>query len=672
MEKEKNTVHETVEEKVAKKSIEESKEAKSDENKVTEAKTSEKKEELSDDEIIDINKEEKKASDNTSNVTSKTSRSASPKTTADFIKKQKKRKRTRKIVILLVTALAVVLIGLLIRNSIRKAKTAFEDFSANNIETATVEKKTLYDTKNATGTLYAIESKTLSTNLGTNVATIEKVTKKVGDHVKEGDDLVEFSTEGIEKTIAEIKEDIDIQKRKDAIDAEDSQRNYVYSYDTAANNLKSEAAKVDSALFDLHEACDAYGDAKRARDEIQADIDNLSDEEFRDKYGYVSKEEKLKNAQSSVDSAYKNQEQKQKAYNAAVESQAQVNSSQNNTLSSADSNYKKDQINSGQAVKQLERNLEKSIDSRDDYVVRATMSGIITEINVTEGNKFTSGNVLTIQDDSTFKAEVLVDEYDIPKVKRAYGEAENDGRYLKVVVKTDATGDTEYKGHVTRIDPTSTSTTSFTSTTSVSSNSVTTTSSIGSTANYKVTIVLDETSEDLMIGMSAKVAIVVDESPENSLCIPYNTVKEDENGRCIVRVMDENGDHNTMEDRFGNASGNDSSKSGKNKSDGKGSKGVNGIIVEVDGDDNGNDKNQKKDSIFDKLKGKDKEPAQQGRRYREVEVEKIFETDYYAAVVPKVDGALKEGDEVMVISDKASGNDIMAMFGGGMDGARRP
>ena len=63
-------------------------------------------------------------------------------------------------------------------------------------------------------------------------------------------------------------------------------------------------------------------------------------------------------------------------------------------------------------------------------------------------------------------------------------------------------------------------------------------------------------------------------------------------------------------------------------------------------------------------KRKNKEEVSFGRRYREVEVDKLFDTDFYVAVVPKNDGSLKEGDEVMIVTEKASGNDIMALFGG--------
>ena len=72
------------------------------------------------------------------------------------------------------------------------------------------------------------------------------------------------------------------------------------------------------------------------------------------------------------------------------------------------------------------------------------------------------------------------------------------------------------------------------------------------------------------------------------------------------------------------------------------------------------DSNGKKGSSFGKS---DEEPVEIGKRYREVEVEKIFDTDYYVAIVPKEEGSLKEGDEIIVVTEKSSGDDFMAMFG---------
>lgn len=692
MEKEQNTTHETVEEKMAKeekktddkvenKSENKSEAVQENSSEVKADNAESRKEDLKDSDIIDIDKEQAKAEASTSNKAKTDSAKAkrglggknAPKSTEDFIAKQKKRKRIRRFITLAIVLLIVLIIVLWVKNAMNKAKEALAGMQANNIQTAFVEKKTLYDSKDATGTLYALDSRTISRALkesGSGGAQIEEINVEVGDHVKAGDILVQFSSENIEESIARAKEDIGTKKKLQAINAEDAQREYVYSYSKTATDMKNSAENVEKALKDLYEACDAYGDAKRKRDEVR----DMSDSEFESKYGMASRSSMLDSLESSVAAAYQAEERAQKAYDDAVAAQADSTlASASNNLSSADSTYKKAQINSGEEVKQLTRQLNDSIESLDDYIVYATIDGVVTEVNVSEGNTFTSGNVLTIQDDSGYKVDVLIDEYDIPKIKKAYEQKKANGQELEVVVKTDATGDNEYKGHVTLIAPTSTSTTAVSATVSVSSNSVTSTASTTSTANYKVSIVIDEIDDAFMIGMSAKVAIVVNQSPDNSLCVPYNCVEETEDGKFIVKVMDEHGDKNTADDMkasFGNKGLSDTQNEDSEET---GSKGVNGIVVENDSDNKDSDnksERDKKDGLLSKLSGKKGkgDEIEMGRRYREVEVEKIFDTDFYAAVVPKVEGSLKEGDEVMVVTEKASGNDIMAMFGPGGPG----
>lgn len=669
MEKEENTVAGTVEEKDKAEAVAtetkatETKATDSDatnnktaDNKTANNKTADNnavndsdKESISDVDIININEEENKQK-KSDNSKKQGMRKAPPKNTNDFIANQKKRKRRRLLIILLIVAAVIGLIVFWISNSVKKAKETLAGLSANTVQTAFVEKKTLYDSKDATGTLYALESRTITRSLQGSEqggAKINAINVEVGDHVSVGDVLVEFSKENVEKSIAEAKEDIGTQKQLDALNAEDEQRKYVYSYESAATSMKDAAQNVDDALKALYEACDAYGDAKRARDEAM-EKENWDDV----KASY----------EAQVANAYQAEQQAQKAYDNAVKAQADGGqgsvSSVANSLSEADSSYKKAQITSGETVKKLERQLNDSIDSLDDYIVYATIDGVVTEVNVSEGNTFVSGNVLTIQDDSGYKADVLVDEYDIPKVKKAYEEKKANGQNLEVVVKTDATGDKEFKGHVTLISPTSTTTTSFSSTSSGSGSSSGGTSSSGA-ANYKVSIELDEIDESFMIGMSAKVAIIVNQSPENSLCVPYNCVKQTDDGKYIVKVLDENGDKNTADDIL---------PAGAVANEGRRSKDEvannNGIVVEKE-----ETSETKIEVTADKGKkgfsfGKSgEEPVEIGKRYREVEVEKIFDTDYYVAIVPKEEGSLKEGDEIIVVTEKSSGDDFMAMFG---------
>lgn len=679
MEKEENTVAGTVEEKDKAEAVAtetKAAEAKATDSDATNNKTADNKtannktadnnavndsdkESISDVDIININEEENKQK-KSDNSKKQGMRKAPPKNTNDFIANQKKRKRRRLLIILLIVAAVIGLIVFWISNSVKKAKETLAGLSANTVQTAFVEKKTLYDSKDATGTLYALESRTITRSLQGSEqggAKINAINVEVGDHVSVGDVLVEFSKENVEKSIAEAQEDIGTQKQLDALNAEDEQRKYVYTYESAATSMKNAAQNVEDALKELYEACDAYGDAKRARDEAKekAESEGRNWDDIKASY------------EAQVANAYQAEQQAQKAYDNAVKAQADgghgsVLSVENslsevaNSLSEADSAYKKAQITAGDTVKKLQRQLNDSIDSLDDYIVYATIDGVVTEVNVSEGNTFVSGNVLTIQDDSGYKADVLVDEYDIPKVKKAYEEKKANGQNLEVVVKTDATGDKEFKGHVTLISPTSTTTTSFSSASSGSGSGGT--SSSGA-ANYKVSIELDEIDESFMIGMSAKVAIVVNQSPENSLCVPYNCVKQTDDGKYIVKVLDENGDKNTADDIL---------PAGAVANEGRRSKDEvannNGIVVEKE-----ETSETKIEVTADKGKkgfsfGKsDEEPVEIGKRYREVEVEKIFDTDYYVAIVPKEEGSLKEGDEIIVVTEKSSGDDFMAMFG---------
>ena len=186
MEKEENTVAGTVEEK-------DKAEAVATETKATD----------SDVDIININEEENKQK-KSDNYNKQGMRKAPHKNTNDFIANQKKRKRRRLLIILLIVAAVIGLIVFWISNSVKKAKEALAGLSANTVQTAFVEKKTLYDSKDATGTLYALESRTITRSLQGSEqggAKINAINVEVGDHVSVGDVLVEFSKENVEKSI---------------------------------------------------------------------------------------------------------------------------------------------------------------------------------------------------------------------------------------------------------------------------------------------------------------------------------------------------------------------------------------------------------------------------------------------------------------------------------------
>lgn len=638
----------------------ESKEVKKAEEKVDEKEENkavdkaeekkEAKEELKDSEIVDINKleEEKNVKTSSLNPNEKGTKaqkknSKVDKGSVEYLLAKKRKKKIRNWIIFGVIVVLIIWAIFSIKKKTEQAKLMFEAMSSSNVETATVESKTLSKSVTATGQLLSADARTITRNLN-GVADIIEVNVAVGDYVQQGDVLVRFSTENVDKSISETKEDISTQRQQDAIDSRDAERNYINSYKGAATNLQKAAKTVDKALENLHEACDAYGDAKR---ELQKAKDEGADEKTLASY------------EARVSTAYEAQKKAQEAYDDAVEAEAQaIDTAQSQSLSSADSQYAKSQLNANSSVKQLQRKLKNYEDSLDDYIVTAPISGVVTAVNVSEGNSFSSGSVLTIQDLSRFEAEVLVDEYDIPSVKSAFVKANDRGEELEVIIKTEATEKNEYKGHVVSIDPTSTSTATYTTSASATSNGSNTAASSSSTPQYKVKIMIDEPDEAFMMGMTAKVSIIVEQSPENSLSIPYNALEENSDGEFIVKVVDN-------ADKFDKKKNDDS------------------IVVEKDNDDNegsGRSKGGMKRNDFassmqgmaDKLKDANSEEEMQKiieeskPKTHDVKVKKIFDTDYYTAVVPIVPGELKEGDVVLIDTDKYSGsNDMMQMMMGG-------
>lgn len=663
-----------------------------------------KKEELKDSEIIDI----KDIDNNKANAkdggkeASKQEEKGSSKLTKKYTKITKKKSRLFWVILAIII---VIILFFFLKN-----KKSSEPIINDNKNTAEVTDNSIYETATATGTLYSGDARSVTTMLN-EASKINNLYVSVGDYVSEGDTLVEFSTEGITKSISEKQADISLQKKQDAVSAKDAERDYFRSYDVAATSLRESADDVSQKLKDLYEACDAYSKAKSKYEEIKKERDEKLDDahgEAERKSIEESYKSRLESQQSSIDNAYMNQEKAQKTYSDAVKSQAKDVASQQNTLSKADSTYQMSGITSGKEVTNLQRQLENLQDSLEEYVVKAPIAGVVTAVNVSEGNSFKDGTVLTIQNDDVYTVTVKIDEYDINKVKAAYKqycknieEGNTDLDIGTAKITTSATDDQSitYSGHITEIAPTSVATTNYSTQSSDSSNNSTNSSQSSSAANYEVKLVVDgldnsylknteienKLSEDealelLMIGMTAKVNIVIDESEKGALTVPYNAVTKikdnDESPyRYFVEVvtnsdemgmpeMSNNGITVEKNDTF--ARSDNSSKRSNNHENAMGGPG-NGM--RISGDMRNRPRgNRGITGLFSNIFSKDKDEQQDEQRIftKKVEVILGFENDYYCSIMPKIAGQIKAGDQVILIDDESESTDFP--MGPGMGG----
>lgn len=226
------------------------------------------------------------------------------------------------------------------------------------------------------------------------------------------------------------------------------------------------------------------------------------------KNAFDQRETALENALNAYDRIVR-------AYEDNVRNNANSVANSTDTVTSAALNSKTATLNSELQIKQY-------TDQIDDCTVVAPMDGVITAVNVSEGNMYTGSTIATIQDISAYEVTAEIDEYDIGKVK--VGQ--------QVVIKTNGTGDTEFQGQVTKVAPTATRT--------VTASGV---SSVGNSITYKVTMSVNGGMDQLKMDMTAKISIIIDEA-EDVLTVPYDAVQVDDEGKYYVElaVTNEKGD----------------------------------------------------------------------------------------------------------------------------------
>ena len=144
-------------------------------------------------------------------------------------------------------------------------------------------------------------------------------------------------------------------------------------------------------------------------------------------------------------------------------------------------------------------------------VVVAPCDGVVTAVNAEEGVMAT-GAIFVIEDLSDLKVSANVGEYDIPYVAEG----------MAATVKCDAVAGIEYGGKVSSVAPTGVPG--------------------GTGTSYAIEADIDEEDGKILVGMTAKLAIISDKR-ENALTITYDALTTDDDGNDAIYVAekDENG-----------------------------------------------------------------------------------------------------------------------------------
>ncbi len=385
---------------------------------------------------------------------------------------------SRKKVIVIVVI--VVIVAALFYSCSRASRIAREKMIPTT--SVTVLKKTnLQDSISISGTIQSKNSENVYTMLNYPVKTISA---KVGDAVKAGDVLAVLDTSTLEKDVqgaqysTKSSQDIaslSLQKAKSDYE------NMLYLYN---NNLNTELVNAKAAVTS-------------AKQDLDSEKSNYDYNEFLYNSGELSKMA-LDQEKAKLTSA-------QNAYNKANTTLTATQNKANQDLKTAKNAY--DQAQAKYNDKSQQVTLDKQQQNLKDAVITAPVSGTVTVSNAVEGMPG-NGILFTLEDMDNLIVNTEIQEYDVGQV--TVGK--------KVIIKTDATGDTEIAGEVTRVAPAATASTQGTS-------------SVTFAAEIKI---LDHNPK-LKIGMKARMNIILDEKSD-VYAVPYDSVLHNQDGSAYVLI----------------------------------------------------------------------------------------------------------------------------------------
>lgn len=607
-------------------------------------------------------------------------------------------KRHKKVTALICIVVIGCVVGVTVLGNRKKMP---ESPAGMAFQTMTLEKRDISNSISVTGTIASADSRTLTSTLS-NID-VESLNVAVGDRVNAGDVLVVFDDSDLTESLSDAKTSLSVSQAQTANQLESAQRSYTEASESAEISASRAAESVSSAYSTYTKAVSteastklAYQEATEAEEalekeaaKLEAQVTKLETEiaelekqlnsadeseqsgiqskitkkqaslttaqkEYEEKNAeYKTAQQETTTAKQSYEQAATSLENAYSSYTKAVQDQEDTTRNNESSLANQASSLESTKLNATNSSKTEENQVESIQEQIEDCTVTAPISGVVTSLSVSKDESFAGGEILVIQDNSSFIVEASVDEYDIADIEKG----------MSVVIKTDATGEEELEGEVIYVAPTPTSSSSADGSGMTASSSST----------YEVQISVNTSNDRLRIGMSAKASILT-ESSEDVFAVPYDAIETNANGESIIYVVDTTGKANTklpdMDDTTATTEGTEtSSDEGSETSDQK-EKFHDGERPEMSEDDEMPERgNGEMPDI-----GNDSDSFANTQNKRAIVVEVGLESDYYTEISSD---ELEEGMLVITgtstqssASQKSDNSDMSGMFGGMGGGSR--
>ena len=441
-------------------------------------------------------------------------------------------KRHKKLTIFLVIVLLIIAF---VVNFLGRTAAASAALTYQFVRTTTLQKTSLTDSVSVTGTVASGSTASVTASDSVKTYKVTAVNVAVGDTVHKGDVIATLDTSDVEKQIENAQ-----QSYSDSV--EEAQTNYNNSVEDQAINLAQLQEDLDKAQEDY----DTLGLERYSsmQDSSMADKTNREIVEYY--YGlYTEKiaqlENTVANLQIQLTNAQRdgNADQQQSIQGQLEDYQSQLSvakgqcnipelnlhgfeaveqayqsidggaNSYKQKLEAAQRNYDNAVTSNARSVDSAETKLEQASRISDtlsdlqstleDCTLTATMDGTITELNATVGS-VCSGTIATIQDVNDLTVEVTIPANSVGKLSTG----------MQCNITSDATGDAEISGTLTRIDPVA-----------------------NSEGNFGATVTVNGADSGLLIGISAEVEIIINQK-DNVFTVPRDAVGTHEDGTSYV------------------------------------------------------------------------------------------------------------------------------------------
>lgn len=280
------------------------------------------------------------------------------------------------------------------------------------------EERTVEKYISANGKIVMSDIVSVSTDVTQKVKTINY---KIGDFVNEGDILCEFESEQLDEQIERLERLIADKKAVDALENTSSAGNDEYL-------RKSHQLGIQSAFLAMEAAKKSYDTAYAKYDEYYQKYYNCTDgaesELYYNMYNQYGAE--LENLKKQYENAQKTYNSTVDAANKASEAKESADYIKSFNISDLD---------------EYEKSLSKLKTERENLIVKAPKSGIISECFITEGSYAFDSSLFRLGTLGDYKIEAFVNGRDILDVVPG----------MEASFRTTLTDDADIKGKVTKV-----------------------------------------------------------------------------------------------------------------------------------------------------------------------------------------------------------------------------